>query len=491
MKSEPIAHPESTETSDRSFFGQPRPLGTIVGVEVWERFSFYGMQVVMLLYLATAVSDGGLGLGGVLAASVIGAYGGAVYLSTIIGAWIADRVLGSERVLFYSACLIMVGHIALAILPDAWGVLVGLVLVALGSGGLKANSTSIIGTFYAEKDPRRDAGFSIFYLGINLGAFFGPLITGLAEQLWGYHFAFGAAAVGMAIGLTQYAIGRRGIPEGARAVPNPLPHSQRLRWILIACGALVVIVLAVVTGVLTVENIAIAVIAVTVVASLAYFAVILASKRVDRTERRRVVAFIPLFVASVCFWSLYQQQFSVVTLYAQDQLNLNLFGWQMPVEWVQAINPIFIILLSGAFAALWMKWGERQPSTPAKFGAANIITGIAFFLFLPFANGGPNSTPLLALVVILFVFTVAELLLSPVGLSGATKLSPRAFRTQMVALFYLSVALGTAISGQLAVFYDPHDQVPYFTVLGSIAVVLGVSLMVAAPGVRRLMGGIK
>ena len=201
--------------------------------------------------------------------------------------------------------------------------------------------------------------------------------------------------------------------------------------------------------------------------------------------------FIPLFIVSVGFWSLYQQQFTVLTIYSDKKLDRDIFGWEMPVPFVQSINPIFIIILSGVFAALWTKLGSRQPSTPVKFGLGSVVMGIAFLLFLPFANGGPNSTPLLAIVGILLVFTIAELLISPVGLSVTTKLAPKAFHTQMVALFFLSVALGTAIAGWLAQFYDPENEVPYFAILGAIAIVLGIALLLSVKPVLRLMAGVK
>ena len=215
--------------ADTRFFGQPRALAHVFGVEMWERFSFYGMQGILLIYMYYSVAEGGLGMNEAVATGIVGAYGGTVYLSTIVGAWLADRVLGSERVLFYSAWVIMAGHIALALLPGFWGLGVGLVLIAFGSGGLKANATAVVGTLYSADDPRRDAGFSLFYLGINLGAFFGPILTGLLQTTMGFHWGFGLAAVGMGIGLLQYAIGRKGLPDAARVVPNPSAPSWRSR----------------------------------------------------------------------------------------------------------------------------------------------------------------------------------------------------------------------------------------------------------------------
>ncbi|UOQ91198.1 oligopeptide:H+ symporter [Agromyces endophyticus] len=458
---------------------------------MWERFSFYGMQGILLLYLYYSVADGGLGMDQTAAAGIVGAYGGTVYLSTILGAWIADRLLGSERVLFYSASVIMAGHLALAFLPGFWGVGVGLVLVAFGSGGLKANATSVVGTLYDEHDPRRDAGFSIFYLGINLGAFLGPILTGLAQTTLGFHWGFGLAAAGMAFGLIQYSFGRKKLPPEASVVPNPLPRDRIGLVIGIGVAAVIVVAVLVLTGLVTATNLVSWVIGGTIAAAVAYFIVILASKHLSSTERSRVFAFIPLFIASVAFWSLYQQQFTVLTIYSDEQLNRDLFGWEMPVSWVQSINPIFIIVLSGVFAAIWTKLGDRQPSTPIKFALGTMIMGVAFLLFLPFAGGGAGSTPLLWMVLILLVFTVAELLLSPVGLSVTTKLAPKRFHTQMVALFFLSIALGTSIAGLLAEFYTVVDQITYFGVLGGIAIVLGAALAVGSRGVLKLMAGVR
>jgi POT family proton-dependent oligopeptide transporter len=483
---EATAHHENT-----GFLGQPRSLAHVFGVEMWERFSFYGMQGILLLYLYYSAADGGLGIPQATAAGIVGAYGGGVYLSTILGAWVADRLLGSERVLFYSAIVIMIGHIALALLPGVIGLAAGLILVAVGSGGLKANATSVVGTLYAADDPRRDAGFSIFYLGINLGAFFGPILTGLLQTQLGFHYGFGLAAVGMAIGLTQYSFGRKRLPEAARVVPDPLPRERYSRYIVIALVAVAIVVVLVMTGVITASNLVTIVIGLTLVATVSYFIVILTNRQITTVERKRVYAFIPLFIASAAFWSLYQQQFTVVTIYADERLNRDLFGWEMPVSWVQSINPVFIILLSGVFAAVWTKWGTRQPSTPVKFAFGTGIMGVAFLLFLPFAGGAANSTPLLAMVGILLVFTIAELLLSPVGLSVATKLAPGVFKTQLVALFFLSVALGSAVSGLLAEWYASVNESLYFGVLGGIAILLGLMLALVARPVLRLMGGVR
>ena len=475
--------------SDTGFFGQPGVLANLFGVELWERFSFYGMQGILLIYLYYSAAEGGLGIDERVATGIVGAYGGAVYLSTILGAWLADRVLGPERTLFASAVCVMFGHVALAVLPDLLGVGVGLVLIALGSGGVKANATSLVGSLYDENDPRRDAGFSLFYMGINIGALLGPLLTGLLQKEAGFHWGFGAAAVGMALGLAQYAAYRKRLPEETHHVANPLPAGRGLRYAAVAVAVLALVAVLSWVDVITVDRLANIVIGISVVAAIAYFAVILRDREVQGAERSRILAFIPLFVCNVVFWSLYQQQFTVVAIYSDKRLDRDLFGWEMPVAWVNSINPIFIIALAGVFAALWTKLGSRQPVTPLKFGAGTALMGVAFFCFLPMP-GGENTAPVLGLAGILLVFTVAELLISPVGLSAATKLAPRKFTTQMVALYFLSVALGTALAGTLAGYYDPDAESPFFIWVGLASVVTGVVVMLASKPIHRLMAGV-
>jgi POT family proton-dependent oligopeptide transporter len=480
----------SNDQQDKTFLGQPRALANLFGVEMWERFSFYGMQGILLIYLYYSVSEGGLGMDEAAASGIVGAYGGLVYLSTILGAWLADRVLGSERTLFYSAVLIMAGHVALALLPGYYGVGAGLLLVGVGSGGLKANATSLVGSLYAEGDERRDAGFSLFYLGINLGALVGPLLTGLAQKELGFHYGFGLAAIGMAAGLTQYAIGRKNLPDSSNEVHNPLPAEKRLSAAGLALIGAVAIAAAASFGVVTAENLADVVIGATVVAAVVYFVVILSSRRITGVERRRVVAFIPMFLTSAVFWSLFQQQFTVVAQYSDKRLDRTVLGWEMPVSWVQSINPIMIIALAGLFAAMWTRLGSRQPSSPIKFAMGTVAMGLAFWMFIPMAGGGANSAPLLGLAGILLVFTIAELLLSPVGLSLTTKLAPEVFKTQMVALFFLSVALGSAMSGYLAQYYSAENERAYFGIIGAVAVGLGLALAACSRPIRKLMSGV-
>jgi proton-dependent oligopeptide transporter, POT family len=489
-RTDAAAPPEAEDRRDTRFVGQPWPLANLFGVEMWERFSFYGMQGILVIYLYFSASEGGLGISEATATGIVGAYGGAVYMATILGAWVSDRLIGPERTLFASAFVVMAGHVALALLPGLGGVGVGLSLVALGSGGVKANATALVGSLYAEDDTRRDAGFSLFYMGINIGAFFGPLLTGLLQENQGFHYGFGLAAIGMALGLTQYAFGRGSLPEETHEVPHPLEHSRRAAYaagLTVVAGAVAVLA---VTGLMTAANLANWVLGVVSVASVAYFLVILTSNDVSATERSRVWAFVPLFVCNAVFWSLYQQQFTVVTIFSAERLDRNLFGWEMPISWVNSINPVMVIVFAGVFAAVWTKLGDRQPVTPIKFGLGTVVMGLAFWTFLLNPDGA-HAAPLLLLALTLLAFTMGELLISPVGLSLSTKLAPQRFHTQMVALYFLSVAFGTAMAGKLAGYYHPGDETGYFLLLGAIAVAVGVLVLVFTKPITRLMAGVR
>jgi proton-dependent oligopeptide transporter, POT family len=474
----------------RTVFGHPIGLANLFGVELWERFSFYGMLTILGYYLYYSLEQGGLGLPQATATGIVGAYGGLVYLSTVLGGWLADRVFGMERMVLYGGIVVMAGHISLAILPGLGGVGVGLVLIALGSGALKANASSLLGTLYEKGDPRADGGFTLFYLGINLGAFFGPLITGLLQSSIGFHVGFGAAAVGMAFGLAQYVVFRRNLGEHGKRPPNPLPADARLKAAGVGVVILLVIVAVISTGLITLANLARVATAFIVLASIAYFALMLTSKKVTAVERSRVRAFIPLFIANAAFWSLFQQIFTALAVYSDERMDWNIFGWTAPSSWIGSEEPIWIILLSPLFAVMWTKLENRAPSTPMKFAIGVIGMGFGFLLFLTMAGGTGRSSPALAVFFILAVFAMSELILSPIGLSVTTKLAPEAFRSQMMALYFFSVGIGTSMSGVLAGFYSPDNEYAYFGINGAVVIVIGLILAALSPWIRRHMEGV-
>jgi POT family proton-dependent oligopeptide transporter len=475
--------------SGRTFLGQPGPLANLFSVELWERFSFYGMQGILAIYMYFAATDGGLGIDEHVALGIVGAYGGSVYLFSILGALVSDRLFGPEKTLFGSAVMIMLGHIALALVPGVVGLGLGLLLVGVGSGGLKSTAATLVGALYTRDDPRRDAGFSIYYMGINIGGLLGPLVTGFAQQLWGFHLGFGLAAVGMAVGLLQYALTRKGLPASVHSVPDPLPKAQRPVWAAIAVGVVVLVALLAVTGVLNAQNLATVVASLSVIGAIVLFALLLTSKKLDADERSRVVSFIPLFIGTAAFFALFQQQFTVITLYSDTRLNREILGWEIPISWVQSFNPFFIIVLAPVMAAVWTKLGSRQTITPRKFGVGIILMGSAFLLFLPMA--AVVAVPVLWIGVIMLVATVGELWLSPVGLSLATKLAPRSYPVMMMALYNLAVALGTALSGALAGFYSAENEVAYFGALGAVTIAIGVVMLLIAAPVSRGMRGVR
>ena len=476
--------------AERTLFGHPIGLANLFGVELWERFSFYGMLTILGYYLYYSVTEGGLELPKTTATGIVGAYGGLVYLSTVLGGWVADRLLGMERTVLYGGVVVMAGHIALAVVPGLTGVGVGLVLVALGSGALKANASSLLGTLYEKDDARADGGFTLFYLGINLGAFVGPLITGLLQTRVGFHYGFGAAAVGMALGLAQYVVFRRNLGTHGRLVPNPLPRSA-IGWIVGVVGAGAAVVAAAFgTGLVKLANLSQVTTGVIVAASVAYFATMLTSSKVTAVERTRVRAFIPLFIANAVFWSLFQQIFTVLAVYSDERMNWTIFGWTAPSNWIGSIEPVWIIVLSPLFAIMWTRLGNRAPTTPRKFAYGVIGMGAAFLLFLPTSGTTGKAVPALLVVCIMAVFAISELMLSPIGLSVTTKLAPEAFRAQMMALYFFSVGLGTSLSGVLARYYDPAHEFAYFGITGGVAILAGVIVFALTPWVSRLMEGV-
>ncbi|MEV5651384.1 oligopeptide:H+ symporter [Nocardia sp. NPDC052254] len=474
----------------RTIFGHPIGLVNLFGVELWERFSFYGMLTILGYYLYYSLTDGGLGLEKSTATGIVGAYGGLVYLSAVLGGWLADRLLGMERTVFYGGVVVMLGHIALALLPGLTGVGVGLVLIALGSGALKANASSLLGTLYDKGDPRADGGFTLFYLGVNLGAFVGPLITGLLQTHVGFHFGFGAAAIGMALGLTQYVIFRRNLGTHGREVPNPLPRGQIGRVIVFVLVVAVVVALALWTGVVRLSNLSWVTTGVIAVVSIFYFGLMLTSPKVVAVERVRVRAFIPLFIANAVFWSLFQQIFTVLAVYSDERMNWTLFGWTAPSSWVGSAEPVWVILLSPLFALMWTRLGSRAPTTPRKFAYGVMGMGASFLLFVPLAGFSGKTVPAVLIFVILAGFAVSELLLSPIGLAVTTQLAPEAFRAQMMALYFFSVGIGTSMSGVLSEFYDTSHEVAYFGITGLVAIAVGIVVYFLAPQVSRLMEGV-
>ncbi|GAB3943010.1 peptide MFS transporter [Corynebacterium tapiri] len=469
--------------------GQPWGLANLFGIELWERFSFYGMQSILAFYLYYSATEGGLGFTEAQAVSIVGAYGGFVYMMALVASVVADRMIGSERTLFYSAILVMTGHIVLAFIPGVLGLSLGLLCVGVGSGGVKTAASVVLGQLYSQTDPRRDAGFSIFYLAVNIGAFFGPMITGFLFGWGGFHWGFGIAAVGMAIGLIQYILMRKDtIGAAGSEIPSPLPRNQWFKWIGAIVGLFALVALLVATGVIKIDWLSNIVVLVSLSAIIYLMVHMQRSPHATPEEKSRLIGYIPMMLAAVAFFAIFQSQFTVLAVYADQRLDRNFFGINLAPGQIMSFNALFIMIFAGVFATMWTKLGKRQPSTPMKFGLANIIIGVSLFFFLPFATSGANGTPIFVVIWIVFLFTMGELLLSPVGNSLATKVAPEAFKSRTMAMWLLAVSMGTALSGTLGSYYNPSDPTAeraFFTIVGIASIVLGVIVIALRKWVLR------
>ena len=483
----------------KGFFGHPKGLFTLFFTEFWERFSYYGMRAILVYYMYYEVSKGGLGLDQTLALSIMSIYGSLVYMSGIIGGWLADRVFGTSRSVFYGGILIMLGHIALAIPGTVTLFFVSMVLIVLGTGLLKPNVSSIVGDIYSPEDGRRDSGFSIFYMGINLGAFISPLIVGSKVIMeTSFHLGFGIAAVGMFVGLIVFMITKKkSLGLAGTYVANPLSPNEKKKVYTIFGIAIVIIAILVAisipTGLLTFDSFIALVGILGILIPTCYFIVMYRSPKTNEVERSRLVAYIPLFIASVMFWAIQEQGATILANYADTRTKLEFAGITISPAWFQSLNPLFIITLAPLFAWIWLKLGDRQPTIPKKFSFGILLAGVSFLvILLPAYFGGPDSlvNPLW-LVLSYFICVLGELCLSPVGLSATTKLAPAAFSAQTMSLWFLSNSAAQAINAQLVKFYTPETEMAYFGTIGGIAIVLSIILFALSPRIQGHMKGIK
>ncbi|VTS14467.1 peptide MFS transporter [Streptococcus pseudoporcinus] len=486
----------------KSFFGHPRGLSTLFFTEMWERFSYYGMRAILLYYMYYSVSQGGLGFDKVTAASIMAIYGSLVYLSSIIGGYISDRILGSRKSVLYGGILIMLGHIALATPFGKTALFVSIALIILGTGFLKPNVSDMVGGLYGEKDLRRDAGFSIFVFGINLGAFIAPAIVGYLGQEINFHLGFSLAAIGMFFGLVQYVRdGKKYLSEDSLHPTDPLSDAEKQdlkkKSLMAAILVILLVIILKLLNLLTINSIINIFTFIAIVIPIYYFFKILSSQKISKTERSRVWAYIPLFIASILFWSIEEQGSVVLALFADDQTRLyfNLFGQHInfPSSYFQSINPLFIMLYVPFFAWIWAKLGSKQPSSPKKFAYGLIAAGLSFvWMMLPGMLFGVHAkvSPMW-LIVSWAIVIVGEMLISPIGLSVTTKLAPKAFQAQMMSIWFLSNASAQAINAQIVKFYTPGNEVAYYGIVGTITIVFGFLLFFYVPRIDKLMAGVK
>ncbi|MDQ0156225.1 peptide MFS transporter [Robertmurraya andreesenii] len=482
----------------KGFFGHPKGLFTLFFTEFWERFSYYGMKAILLFYMYYEVTKGGLGIDKNTAMAVMSIYGSLVYMSGIIGGWLADRVLGTSRAVFFGGIFIMLGHIVLALPGNLTMLFISMVLIVLGTGLLKPNVSSIVGEIYSLEDHRRDAGFSIFYMGINLGAFISPLIVGEVGMKHDFHLGFGLAGIGMFIGLIMFVLTKKkNLGLAGTHVANPLSNDEKKKvYTIIGISAVilaVIIVIAIMMGALTFDSFIALVGILGVTLPIIYFTVMYRSQKTTDVERSHLLAYIPLFIAAVMFWAIQEQGSTILANFADERTQLNFAGFKLSPALFQSLNPLFIITLAPVFAWFWVKLGKRQPTIPQKFSLGLLFAGLSFLVILipGYLAGTDALVSPLWLVLSNFVVVLGELCLSPVGLSATTKLAPAAFSAQTMSLWFLSNAAAQALNAQIVKFYTPETEILYFGVIGCASIVLGILLFLFAPKIQSFIKGVR
>jgi POT family proton-dependent oligopeptide transporter len=490
----------SMETDTR-FFGHPRGLSTLFFTELWERFGYYGMRALLILFMTAPAGQGGLGFGVAKAGSIYGLYTGMVYLLSLPGGWIADRFLGQRRAVLHGGIVIAIGYLMLAA-PDVRVFYAGLCVVAAGTGLLKPNVSTLVGQIYAPGDPRRDAGFSIFYMGINLGAMIAPLVCGYVGQRIDWQLGFALSGVGMLIGVLQFWAGR-GRLGNAGLHPVPAESAEQARRqrrnlaALVASLALLPAVLAAVqfSGLYEVTALALVNLAGLLLAAIvaAIFGWMLLGQGWSAEERRRLYVILVLFLAAALFWSLFEQAGSSLNLFAQHGTDNRILGWEFPASWFQSMNALFIVALAPAISWIWLRMGSRQPSSPAKFALGLLCAGLGYAVLIPgalAAGEGARVSPLFLLGTYFF-HTVGELCLSPVGLSAMTRLAPARVAGLMMGVWFVSISVGNYMGGRLASLYGALDPAALFVVVGLSGAGAALLLAAIARPVARLMGGVR
>ena len=490
---------------DTQLFGHPVGLFVLFFTEMWERFSYYGMRAILLLFLLDNVR-GGMGLNEPEAAAIYGLYTASVYLLSLPGGWIADNLLGQRDSIWYGGILIMAGHLILAFPAGETIFYLGLLVVVLGTGLLKPNISSIVGELYPEGGARKDAAFSIFYMGINIGSLLGIFIVGYLGQKVGWHYGFGAAAVAMFLGLVTYRafaqryLGERGkfVPQQATDEPQEKGSNRPILIFLASLvGLLTILQLTNVLDLTTAQGLAKGMGTIISLIALGYFAYILIGGGLTTVEKKRVVVLFTFFLAAAVYWAGNEQQGSSLQIFADRYTDLNVFGWKMPSSWFQNLNPAFILIFSPILAGLWIFLDNRNInySVPAKMATSLLLLGLAYVIMI-FASRqaltGELTSPFYLSSTFLF-FTLGELFISPVGLSAFSKLAPKRYTSQLMGIWFVGASLGNLVAGLFAGGFEEENiqQMPsLFQSVAIFALVAGAIMLVFSKPLKKWMGGI-
>lgn len=481
----------------RGFFGHPAGLSTLFFTELWERFSYYGMRALLVLFLVDALATGGLGMDDTTAYAIYGLYTAGVYIAAMPGGWIADRVLGAQSAVLWGGALIAAGHVLLALAGSTALFIAGLAVIVLGTGLLKPNVSALVGELYPEGGARRDAAFTIFYLAINVGAVIGPLSTAWLARRFGWHVGFAAAAIGMGLGLVWFGFARARLGDAGRRPPGAPPEGPR-RSDRIALGVmvatLVIVGVALWTGLLHPSPVALQHSAIWVILLLAggYFGYLLLFAGLDARERRGVLVLLLLVAASSIFWAGYEQAGSALNLFAERHTDRMAGSFEIPAGWFQSVPAAFVVLLAPLMAMLWVALDKRRRdlSLVAKFAVGLAGMGLGFLVMVGAAQmlATTGSSAASFLVLTYFLHTVGELALSPVGMSATTQLVPRRFVGQAMGVWFTSLAMGNLLASRLASELDgatPAGMSAYFMKMFWIGAIPALLLFLAAPRLTR------
>jgi POT family proton-dependent oligopeptide transporter len=486
--------PTMPDPRDRAFFGHPRGLATLFMTELWERFSYYGMRALLILFMTAAPSTGGLGFDVPTAGAIYGLYTAMVYMVSLPGGWLADRFLGLRKAVLWGGIVIAAGNACLVV-DDIRFFYAGLALIVIGTGLLKPNISTIVGHLYAPGDTRRDAGFSIYYMGINLGAFLSPLACGWLGQRVNWHFGFALASVGMTLGVIQYVLGARHLGQAGLRPAAPAGASQKRQLVFGLLGVAAVLAALNSAGVvaITAAMLSDALGVLLVVTTVLFFAWLLLGGRWTLVERKRLVVVGVLFLASSLFWCMFEQAGSTLSLFAQRSTRNSVFGLEFPSSWLQSINSLFIVTLAPVFAWLWMRLGRREPSSPAKFVYGLFCGGLGFAVIALGAMSAESGEKVSVtwLLAVYLLHTAGELCLSPVGLSAMTKLAPASIGGLLMGVWFLSLSVGNYLGGRLASMYEAWPLPHLFGAVAVFGIMAGFLLALFVKPTVRLMGGVK
>ncbi|MBI4892015.1 MAG: peptide MFS transporter [Acidobacteria bacterium] len=486
---------------DTRFFGHPAGLSTLFFTELWERFGYYGMRALLVLFMTAGVAQGGFGYDSTRAFAIYGLYTASVYMASLPGGWIADRILGQQRTVLYGGVLIAIGYLTLA-LPAEATFFTGMAVVVVGTGLLKPNISTIVGQLYRPEDPRRESGFSIFYIGINLGSTIAPLACGWVGEKMNWHWGFALAGIGMVFGVITYWFGLKRLGEaGLRPVEPPSAEVGR-QWkksfrngLLGTAGVLMAGLALQGTGIVQFNAERLVDFAGLVLfgLTLALFGWMFFGGDWTAEERKRLGVIAVLFVGSSLFWAAFEQAGSSFNLFAKNNTDTVLWGFDFPASWFQALNAGFIISFAAVFAWIWIKLGDRQPGSVMKFALAMFCATGGFAVMMMAAQrsaAGVKVSPMW-LVVTYLLHTFGELLLSPVGLSAMTRLAPSRVGGLMMGVWFLSLSMGNYLAGRLAAFYGDMQPYELFKSLGILTLVAALALALIARPVARMMRGVE